>query len=355
MTPTDMGSQPLDILALGLCTPLGLTSRATQVEVAAGTARMFQTDVADSWGEPVRASMLEPLGAALARTERMAAMAVTALQDCMRDAPAPGPHPLPLVLGLPAPEEGAPLDVEELVRAIEEAGAPWHIQLAPSGALALGRAAFFHALCRASSLLDTLRCPRVLVGAVDSLCDQETLTRLAAQGRTLGGPHRDGIIPGEGAGFALVSKAGGMKPRSDAARGQVLGCALATDDRHFMQSRPPLGHGLTHVFHRLRTHPVTGARRADFFLSCQPTEAFWGREFTQAYLRNIELLPEPLTGEVIAGSLGDPGAAAGIIQTGMALHARGNWGEARPGTWRTLVYGCSDRGHVGACMVEVQT
>ncbi|AKQ70359.1 3-oxoacyl-(acyl-carrier-protein) synthase [Myxococcus hansupus] len=358
MTPADMGSQPLDILAIGLCTPLGLTARATQAEIAAGTARMFQTDVSDPWGEPVRASMLEPLGAALPRTERMAAMAITALQDCMRDVPSPGPHPLPLlplVLGLSAPEEGAPLDVEELVRAIEEAGVHWHIQLAPRGALALGRAAFFHALCRASALLDTLRCPRVLVGAVDSFCDRESLQRLAAQGRTLGGPHRDGIIPGEGAGFVLVSKAGGMETRAHTARGRVLGCALATDERHFLQPQPPLGHGLTEVFQRLRVHPVTGTRRADFFLSCQSTEAFWGREFTQAYLRNIELLPEPLTGEVIAGSLGDPGAAAGIIQTGMALHARGNWGEARPGVWRTLVYGCSDRGHVGACMVEVQT
>ncbi|NOJ83863.1 3-oxoacyl-ACP synthase [Myxococcus xanthus] len=353
MRPSDMGSKPLAVMALGLSTPLGLTARTTQAEIAAGTVRIFQTDVADRWGEPVRASMLEPLAAELPRGERMAALAITALEDCMRDAPATGPHPLPLLLALPEPEGGASLDVPELVRAIQQAGSDWNLQLADGGALPLGRAAFFHALCRASALLDERRHPRVLIGAVDSLCDRESLRRLASHGRTLGGPQRDGIIPGEGAGFAWVAHASAPGRHVSEARGQVLACALARDERHFLQTQPPLGHGLTEVFQRLRAHPVAGTRRADFFLSCQSTESFWGREFTQAYLRNASLLPEPLTGEVVAGSLGDPGASAGIIQIGMALHARGSWGEARPGPWRTLVFGSSDGGHVGGCMVEV--
>ncbi|MCY1080183.1 3-oxoacyl-ACP synthase [Archangium lansingense] len=353
MSPPDMGNQPLAIMSLGLCTPLGLTARTTQAEVAAGTVRMFQTDVEDIRGEPVRASVLKPLEEGLPRGERMAAMAVTALEDCMRGAPPPGKHPLPVVLGLPEPEGGAPLDGQKLARAVLEAGAAWRLQLADGGLLARGRAAFFQALCWAGEMLDSKRYPFVLVGAVDSLCDRESLRMLAARGRTLGGPNRDGIIPGEGAGFVLLARAGGLETRATEARGLVLGCALARDERHFLQSQPPLGHGLTEAFRRLRAHPVAGTRRADFFLSCQPTEAFWGREFTHAYLRNASLLPEPLAGEVIAGSLGDPGAAAGVIQVGMALHARGGWGEARPGPWRTLVYGSSDGGHIGACMVEV--
>lgn len=106
----------------------------------------------------------------------------------------------------------------------------------------------------------------------------------------------------------------------------MLGCALAKETHHFLQAEPVLGHGLTEVFSRLRTDPVAGTRRVDFFRSCQPTEAFWGRELAYAYLRNGALLPEPLVGEGIAESLGDPGAAAGIIQAGMALHTRDGWG-----------------------------
>jgi 3-oxoacyl-[acyl-carrier-protein] synthase-1 len=314
---------------------------------------MYETDVTDTWGEPVRASVLKLLDAGLSRRERMTALAVTALADCMKGAPLLGKSPLPVVLGLPEPETGAPVDGQKLAQAVLGAGTGWPLQLADGGLLPTGRAAFFQALCRAGELLASHRSPWILVGAVDSLCDRESLRMLAAQGRTLGGPHRDGIIPGEGAGFMLLGRMGEQQARAMPVRGLVLGCTLAEETRHFLQSQPGLGHGLTEAFRRLRTHPVAGTRRMDFFLSCQPTEAFWGREFAYAYLRNGALLPEPLTGEGIAESLGDPGAASGIIQAGMALHARGRWGEANPGSWRTLVFGHSNKGQIGACVVEV--
>jgi 3-oxoacyl-[acyl-carrier-protein] synthase-1 len=316
---------------------------------------MFETDVVDTRGSPVRASVLHLLEAGLSRGERMAALAVTALVDCLRGAPLPERGVLPLVLGLPEPESGAPVDCRKLAQVVLEAGAGWNLHLAEGGLLSGGRASFFQALCRAGELLASSRHPWVLVGAVDSLCDRESLRRVAARGRTLGGPNRDGIIPGEGAGFVLLTRAGMQAARTRVIKGQVLGCALAEDARHFSQAQPALGDGLTEVFSRLRTHPVAGTRRVDFFLSCQPTELFWGREFVYAYLRNSRLLPEPLTGESIAESLGDPGAAAGVLQLGMALHARGRWGEAGAGGWRSLVFGSADNGQVGAFVVEVPT
>ncbi|HYO55822.1 3-oxoacyl-ACP synthase [Archangium sp.] len=353
MTPPDLGTKPLAIVGLGLCTPLGLTAQGTQAAVAAGSIRMFETDVADTRGEPVRASLLKLCDAGLSRGERMAALATTALADCMQGTPPLGKGLLPVVLGLPEPESGAPVDGQKLAQSMLEAGTNWHLHLAEGGLLPAGRAAFFHALCRAGELLASHRYPWVLVGAVDSLCDRESLRMLAARGRILGGHNRDGIIPGEGAGFMLLGRMGEQTARAMPVRGAVLGCALAEEAHPFLQSQPVLGNGLTEAFRQLRTHPVAGARRTDFFLSCQPTEAFWGREFVYAYLRNSALLPEPLTGEGIAESLGDPGAAAGVIQTGMALHARGRWGEARPGGWRTLVFGSADNSKVGACVVEV--
>jgi 3-oxoacyl-[acyl-carrier-protein] synthase-1 len=314
---------------------------------------MFQTDVEDTRGEPVRASQLKLLDAGLSRGERMATMAVTALTDCMRGISLLGKSPLPLILGMPEPESGAPVDGQRLTQAVLEAGAAWNLHLADGGLLPGGRAAFFQAVCRAGELFASHRASWVLVGAVDSLCDRDSLRILATRGRTLGGSNRDGIIPGEGAGFVLLSREGGPEARVTTVRGLILGCALAEDTRHFLQPQPVLGDGLTEVFRRLRTHPTAGTRRTDFFLSCQPTETFWGREFVYAYLRNGALLPEPLTGESIAESLGDPGAAAGVIQVGMALHARGRWGESHPGAWRTLVFGSADNGQVGACIVEV--
>lgn len=347
--------EPLTIASLGLCSPVGLTARSTQAEIAAGTMRIFQTDVMDSWGEPVRASSLTLLSADDSRSHRMASLAFTAFMDCMQKIQPAETTPLPMVLALPEPESGAPLDDNIITHALLEAKTGWRLQLADDGLIPAGRAAFFQALCRAGEMLSSSRYPFVLVGAVDSLCDRQSLRMLAGSGRTLGGPNREGIIPGEGAGFILLAHPRQQNASDRSARASVLACTHTSSKRPFRQSQPALGDGLTEAFRRLRAHPRAGSRRVDFFLSCQPMESFWGQEFTYAYLRNGALLPEPLEGESLAGSLGDPGAAAGALQVGMAMHSRSEGPPERPGPWRTLVYGCSDNGLVGACVVEAHT
>jgi 3-oxoacyl-[acyl-carrier-protein] synthase I len=353
MRPSQSEAETLAIVSLGLCSPLGLTARSTQAEVMAGTARIFETDVKDSWGEPVRASSLTLLPTDHSRSERMTALAITALTDCMQDAPAVKDVPLPCVLGVPEGGSGAAVDLQQLTDALLAAGATWRLQLADRGIIRAGRASFFQALCRAQELLSSHLHPFVLVGAVDSLCDCESLQMLARKRRTLGGPNRDGIIPGEGAGFVLLTQPHRQKANTWEKKAVVLACKLATDAHPFLRAQPTQGEGLTEAFRLLRAHPRAGTRRTDIFLSCQPMEAFWGQEFTYAYLRNGALLPEPLRGDSITGSLGDLGAAAGIVQLAMALHPRRNWRPQEATLWRALIYGSSDSGHVGACVVEV--
>src|SRR5262249_46025387 len=145
----------------------------------------------------------------------------------------------------------------------------------------------------------------------------DSLRILAQRNRTLGTRNRDGIIPGEGAGFALLLREG------SAARGsalQILGVALGAEKNHFCQDRPNLAEGLTQVFRLLRTQRDLGSRITSAVLSCQTGESFWADEFAKAYLRNLELMPEPLVIHVVASSVGDVGAAAGIIQQRMAEH-----------------------------------
>jgi 3-oxoacyl-[acyl-carrier-protein] synthase-1 len=83
-------------------------------------------------------------------------------------------------------------------------------------------------------------------------------------------------------------------------------------------------------------------------LSCQTGEGYWAKEFAQAYLRNAALFPEPLQVEELATTLGDVGAAAGALQVGYGLHLL-----KKRGGGRALVYGSSDTGGVGACVLEV--
>lgn len=75
MSALTASAAPLDILGLGLCTPVGLTARATQVEIAAGTVRFVLTGVEGPRGDEVRASV-HPLldeGPSMSSSSRRAA------------------------------------------------------------------------------------------------------------------------------------------------------------------------------------------------------------------------------------------------------------------------------------------
>jgi 3-oxoacyl-[acyl-carrier-protein] synthase-1 len=340
------------VLKLGLCTPLGLTARATQVEMTAGTVRFFETDVLDNAGEPVRASMLTLLEPRLSRTERMTALAVTALQEVLKDIASVGIERLPLLLALPEPGSGAPFEQKHVLGALNSAAALTRLEVSERTLFPEGRAGFFRALAEASQFLKSRKSPWVLVGGVDSMCDRDSLAHHARAGRNLGPSMRDGIIPGEGAGFALLASSLPSGLRGGPLQGWIVGSALSRESHSFLQRRPNLADGLAEAFRHLRQHPAAGSRRVNHVLSCQTGETFWAQEFNYAYLRNAALLPEPLTMNLVAESLGDTGAASGAIQLGAALHYVKKLEPERGDTARVLIYGCADAGHIGACIVE---
>jgi len=353
-SPRRRGPEELAVLGLGLCTPLGLSARTTQVEMAAGTVRFFETDVPDAAGEPTRASLLTLLEPGMSRTERMASLAVTALEDCLRDVASLGLERLPLLLALPEPGSGAPFDTNELLEALDAIAGPVRLESSPDTLYPEGRAGVFHALADAARMLKARRASVVLVGGVDSLCDRESLAHHVRTGRSLGPTTRDGILPGEGAGFVLLASSTlpGLRRLGRGLAGWVVGCALAHEPHSFLQREPNLAEGLTDAFRQLRRHPVAGSRRVEHVLSCQTGESFWAQEFTYAYLRNAALMPEPLTTTLVAETLGDVGAAAGVIQLGRALHLMKKLKPVNDNPPRLLIYGCADSGPIGACVVE---
>ena len=194
----------------------------------------------------------------------------------------------------------------------------------------------------------------VLVGSVDSLCDQSSLIDLARKNRLLGEHNIDGIIPGEGAGFALLAHPDYVRRGNGEPMLWVLECVLAREQRHFLQEKMNLSEGLTQVFRHLRKHPVTGNRRVDYVLSSQTGEGYWAQEFIFAYLRNVALMPEPMVTEMIGESFGDVGAGSGALLLGMSLHRLKELQPAATHPVRSLIYGSSDHGQIGACVVEYQ-
>lgn len=336
------------VVGLGLCTPVGTSAHMTLASLRAGLVRFAETEVLDAVAEPVRASRLSLLDASLSRTERMVALARQSLAGVWPLLDALPPGRVPLYLGLPEAGLGPQVEQEALVAALL---AQTDGRLDVVQVHAAGRAAFFEALASAQKDLHSGRAGALaLVGAVDSLADSASLEAHVGARLHLGRPNPDGRIPGEAAGFVALARPSALKPLKLESSGVLLGTSLAVEPRPFAQSRPSLAEGLTEALHALRRDSATGGRCVDAVLACQPGDSFWATEFSRAYLRNAALMPEPLRVLVAGEGLGDAGAGAGPVMLGMALH-RARWRQ--PTARRTLVYGSSDSGRIGACVVEM--
>jgi len=336
------------VVGLGLCTPIGTSTHMTLASLRAGLVRFAQTEVLDDVGEPVRASRLSLLDDSLSRTQRMVALARQALAGVRQLLDTLPQGRIPLYLGLPEAGLGARVEQEALVAALraETEGRLDVVRVHESG-----RAALFEALASAQEDLHSGRAGALaLVGAVDSLADVASLEAIAEARLHLGPDTRDGRIPGEAAGFVALARPGALKYLKLEATGVLLGTALAVEPKPFAQRVPSEANGLTAVLQALQRDAVTGARRVDAVLACQPGDSFWGTEFSRAYLRNASLMPEPLRVHVAGEGLGDSGAGAGPVMLGVALH-RARWRQ--PIARRTLVYGSADSGRIGACVVEM--
>ena len=345
----------MHVVALGLCSPLALDRRGTQREVGADADAFTETELLGPGGVPLRSSRLELVAKAASRSERMAALAARAFAELGAVAQSLGASRLPIMLALPELDGGASWRPEPIWLAIAEAAAAFGVSVAPivdatmtDGTRCAGAAGVFQLLTVAEARLDAGVDPLV-IGAIDSRCDPTSLIELARARRLIDG-GREGYMPGEGAGFVLVSRNRGLCPPG----AQPFSIVAHTHDHEaqsFAQRAPSAALGLTRAFRRVRESPLVRGR-VDLALSCQWDAPYWGRELVSAYLRNAELLPEPLRVDLIAESLGNPGASAPLLQLGCALDVGARVAGARQGPATILVYGCAEAGSLGACVVE---
>jgi 3-oxoacyl-[acyl-carrier-protein] synthase-1 len=330
-------ASPVGIVGFAGCTSLGYTLGSTLAAMGAKLSNFTNTGLKTTFRTPVMAASL--LDRDLPRIERLRELASIALVDLEGLLTGAGVDHAPLLLGIASDlddAEFAPLRDELRHSPLVRPATSW---------FPYGRASSFAALAKARDMIETGAHRCVVVGGIDSLSGPHTVHRMMQFGRVLG-PHSDGTIPGEAAVFALLART------DDSEIGLATSLRLEAVVQHralvpFPERDRVSGDDLAAVF---RTFRESGSPRVDRVIAAHSGEGYCGECFSHAYLREVDVMPEPLEVELIADCVGDVGAAAGTLGLAFAMYRMASEpARARP---RALVYSESDTGEIGAAIVD---
>lgn len=197
----NLGGRPeARIVAIGARCPLGLNALQVATAARAGKREIRAlASLRDRKKQPVGLVRSRFLPEDLFGVERLVALAAPALGEAARSLAAP----VPLVLGVAEPDRPdlRPGIEAELLGRI--AGTSARVDLGASTAVRAGHASFAFALEAALGLL-ARGAPAALVGCVDSYVHPQAIAWLDAAYRLHADGTDDGIVPAEGAAFALV-------------------------------------------------------------------------------------------------------------------------------------------------------
>ncbi len=310
----------IDVVGVGMACPLGLLSITAWAAMRAGLRGIELLD--DDGDGDVRVSRLDDgRDVGRSRAERAGFFCRYALRELFESRPWTNAPAVYLV----GPEPGPTAGLDVLATWAEVGSLPSAVRLFPSG-----RAGVFEALAFASEQLRSGAVDLALVGGFDSQVDAETLSRLGS----------DQFVPGEGAAFLLLERSGGR------ALAHIEDLALARDAEPFAAGTPCRAAGLTDVFSQLRRRT---SDRVDVIFPATPMRGWWATELNYAYLRNAELMPEPMTVRTLHEHIGDLGAAAGAAALVTAVRALNPiLPDRAPDHRSALVHASSHAGVVGA-------
>ena len=343
------------VVGFGLATPLGVgwPQTATAVRASVSAFRELTWDEA-RFPPTVMAALPDevllgggsPLtsGADISAGEmesRLARLALLALQTLGENAAG---RPVPLMIGLPDPRE---LDGYQPDRVMEQlcATAGRRVARGAGQVICKGRAAGLLAVAEAASVLRSGGADLVLAGGCDSYRSMARIEALDEAGRLNTDQNMDGFVPGEGAGFLLMTtlvraRELGIRPFC-----VIGGSAAGFETGHLGSEEPYLGEGLCSAWQGLLQPAAPRHIRAVY--SSMNGEHHWARELGTACIRCKDQLADDVTVEHPADCLGDLGAASGPVLVAQAAWAMNRGHLAGP----ALVYGSSDLGERAVLLV----
>lgn len=340
---------PVHIVATGVRTPLGLRSAPSAAAVRAGLSRLGEhPSLIDRLGEPMVAVLDSEIDPDVSGVDRFVALAESALRELFEHmSRLPPGSRVPVSLALPEVRPGftdrdAAMIGDRLGR---WTGLP--CELDPIRIHPLGHAAGVPALEAAIAAL-THGHEFCVVGGIESYFHTDTMTWLDGNRQLAGSDGRSSFVPGEGAGFLLLSR----RARRDLgmnALASIVACATATERARIKTADLCLGEGLTAAVELAVAGLGPGERVSDIFCDING-ERYRGQEWGFVCLRLARHFDDPTGYRAPADLWGDMGAASIPLFAMLACQAAAR-GYAK-GT-SSLLWAGSEAGLRGALLLRM--
>jgi len=317
-----MAGQHISIVKTGTMTSVGMNTAQTAASVRAGISRAGESSIYNKHFEPfvmaiLPDDVLPPLEPDIekdigltARQTRMLRLAAPALQEAMKDIK--NIDQIPLYLGVPEPFSARPNPVNDLFIKYLCIQSGIQLNIQSSKLFSKGRAAGLIALNEAIQDISSGKYNYIIVGGVDTYVDLYLLGTLDMEGRILGSTVMDGFVPGEGAGFILLTS--DVQAKSDNLSPLAMLSQVSTgfEEGHLYSEKPYKGDGLATSFEKLFQTKSFNEPITDVYSSMNG-ENHWAKEWGVSFLRHSTAFSPDQRMNHPAEFLGDTGAASGII------------------------------------------
>ncbi len=313
------------ILAVGMMTAVGIGARQTAASVRAGIARIRETSLYDRRFQPFKMALLpddvlpplepsiEAMVGLTALQIRMLRLAAPALREVLLEVPRS--DDVPLFLGTPEalPGRADPAGEDFFDNLAAQSGLKFNVK--QSKVFPHGRAAGLMALKGGLEYLQSGETEYVVVGSVDTYLDLYLLGTLDMEGRILADGVMDGFVPGEGAGFLLLSS--GLKNTAGKPIASIAGVTTGAEKGHRYSEEVYRGNGLADTFQELFASVPLAPKKVKTVFAGFNGESFWAKEWGVAFLRSRDKFDDRFRMEHPADCFGDAGAALAPLMLGL--------------------------------------
>ena len=307
----------LSILSAGACTPAGLTLNANVASFRAGLNNFARSAYFRDQrsGANFTLSCLDSIRDTTA-AQRMRFSALKAAGEACGSLAVASHLNAGLLLAAPEDRPGFSSQLaRELAQAIV-AQVPLSISKQHCVIQQGGNAGLMLLLRTAHQLLSARDLDVCLLGGADSYIQIEALHWLENSGRLRSPEQPNGLIPGEGAAFLVLSRTDSVSRCGGKAIGELSGFSTTQEPQPWYRRQATLGRGLTDTVRQ--TFQTATASEADAVYADMNGESWRADEWGYAYLRNASHIASPLRTFHLASSLGETGAASAPLALSIA-------------------------------------